>query len=297
MVRHGSHGPQDQPELARVPARGYLRRPTGKHPMLSRNIILGITFLVVLFTVHLAYVGHIRPTAQHAIDTARAEERATPRTAEVVLKDIEQEICIILSICCLILMLDKSYRIYAQRYLFDVDLLGAGNPGQGPPALSALDGLDAAVRDAPLVRTLMASIRRFEATGDLHNAAEVIDSNIETTSMKLEAENNMIRYIIWAIPSIGFVGTVRGIGTALVEADRALAGDIASMTEALGVAFNSTFVALILSIALTLVLHLLQGLQDRLVLDIEDYCDRHLVKRLVADRSTQADPGGAVAAD
>ena len=76
---------------------------------------------------------------------------------------------------------------------------------------------------------------------------------------------------------------MRGIGTALAEADEALAGNIATMTESLGIAFNSTLVALLLSIGLTLVLHLLQGLQDGLVIDIEEYCDKHLIKRLAAD--------------
>ncbi len=37
----------------------------------------------------------------------------------------------------------------------------------------------------------------------------------------------MIRYISWAIPSIGFIGTVRGIGEALAQADKAVQGDIA----------------------------------------------------------------------
>ena len=58
----------------------------------------------------------------------------------------------------------------------------------------------------------------------------------------------MIRYISWAIPSIGFIGTVRGIGEALAQADKAVQGDIAGVTQSLGVAFNSTFIALLISI-------------------------------------------------
>ena len=58
----------------------------------------------------------------------------------------------------------------------------------------------------------------------------------------------MVRYITWAIPSIGFIGTVRGIGDALGQAYKAVEGDISGVTVSLGVAFNSTFVALVLSI-------------------------------------------------
>jgi len=198
-----------------------------------------------------------------------------------VLKDLEQELCIVLALCCLVLMGEKSYRMYSQRYLFEVDLLASEDEAEPQkPTLSSLESLERDIRESPLVKTMMASIRRFEATNNVQNAADVIDSNIESTGMKLEAENSMIRYIIWSIPSIGFVGTVRGIGAALSEADEALAGNIATMTENLGIAFNSTLVALMLSIGLTLALHLLQSVQDRLVIDIEDYCDRYLVKRL-----------------
>jgi len=249
--------------------------------MTRRQLILVGVCIGILFVVHLSYIGFVLPQAELALDQARAAGEAAPRTLFVVLKDLEQELCIVLALCCLVLMGEKSYRMYSQRYLFEVDLLAPEDEaGEQKPTLSSLESLERDIRESPLVKTMMASIRRFEATNNVQNAADVIDSNIESTGMKLEAENSMIRYIIWSIPSIGFVGTVRGIGAALSEADEALAGNIATMTENLGIAFNSTLVALMLSIGLTLALHLLQGVQDRLVIDIEDYCDRYLVKRL-----------------
>jgi len=249
--------------------------------MTRRQLILVGVCIGILFAVHLSYIGFVLPQAELALDQARAAGEAAPRTLFVVLKDLEQELCIVLALCCLVLMGEKSYRMYSQRYLFEVDLLAPEDEAEEQkPTLSSLESLERDIRESPLVKTMMASIRRFEATNNVQNAADVIDSNIESTGMKLEAENSMIRYIIWSIPSIGFVGTVRGIGAALSEADEALAGNIATMTENLGIAFNSTLVALMLSIGLTLALHLLQGVQDRLVIDIEDYCDRYLVKRL-----------------
>ena len=92
----------------------------------------------------------------------------------------------------------------------------------------------------------------------------------------------MIRYITWAIPSIGFIGTVRGIGMALGRAHEAVGGNIAGVTENLGVAFNSTFVALVLSIVVMFFLHQLQLLQERLVLDTRGYCELYLIDRLKA---------------
>ena len=90
----------------------------------------------------------------------------------------------------------------------------------------------------------------------------------------------MVRYIAWAIPSIGFIGTVRGIGDALGKAHQAVEGNIAGVTQSLGVAFNSTFIALLISIVLMFLLHQLQQQQERLVLDTETYVDEHLIQHL-----------------
>ena len=99
----------------------------------------------------------------------------------------------------------------------------------------------------------------------------------------------MVRYIAWAIPSIGFLGTVRGIGDALGQAHQAVEGEIAGVTQSLGVAFNSTFVALLISIFLMFLLHQLQLNQERLVLETETYLDRNLIRHLqVTEKVTAA---------
>jgi biopolymer transport protein ExbB/TolQ len=98
----------------------------------------------------------------------------------------------------------------------------------------------------------------------------------------------MIRYIVWAIPSIGFIGTVRGIGQALALAYQAMEGDITGVTQSLGVAFNSTFVALLLSLVLMFLVHQLQLLQERLVLETRDYCGTHLIRHMEVGRSDPA---------
>jgi biopolymer transport protein ExbB/TolQ len=152
-----------------------------------------------------------------------------------------------------------------------------------------LEELPSKVKAAPLVGTLMSSIRRFLITNDVQNTSDAIESGVEALALKQEAENSMIRYLIWAIPSIGFIGTVRGIGQALSQADKALAGDIAGMTDSLGVAFNSTLVALLISIALMFLLHQLQRLQDGLVVDTQAYCENFLLNRISSAGSSETE--------
>jgi biopolymer transport protein ExbB/TolQ len=131
-----------------------------------------------------------------------------------------------------------------------------------------------------LPRTLLAALHRFGATGSIQDASSTAHTAAETESERLDSELAMVRYIAWAIPSIGFIGTVRGIGAALGLAHRAVEGDITGVTRNLGVAFNSTFIALLISIVLMFLLHQLQLRQERLVLDTESYVDSHLISHL-----------------
>ena len=82
--------------------------------------------------------------------------------------------------------------------------------------------------------------------------------NREVESQLEKIEYSTIDYIIWGMPSLGFVGTVVGIGQSLGDADaivRAVdkAGQVTAIegvTSVLGVAFDTTLVALVCSIPL-----------------------------------------------
>jgi biopolymer transport protein ExbB/TolQ len=241
-----------------------------------------LALVVSIIVVHLIYVGYIWPESTQVIEAARAAGQSAPRDLVVILKDWEQEICIIMMLWGTFMILDKCYAILKDRYLFNVDLLegAAEDEGDLVTMLNTLEKLPERIRTTPLVRTLAASLRRFLITEDVQNTSETIDANVEALAVKQEAENSMIRYLIWAIPAIGFIGTVRGIGQALSQADQALAGDIAGMTESLGVAFNSTFVALLISVVLMFLLHQLQRLQDSMVTDTQEYCESFLLNRI-----------------
>jgi biopolymer transport protein ExbB/TolQ len=102
--------------------------------------------------------------------------------------------------------------------------------------------------------------------------------NLETD--RLDSELSMVRFVAWAIPAIGFVGTVRGIGNSLQQAHKAVEGDVSGVVAGLGTSFNSTLVALSLSIVVMLCLHQMQLRQERTVLDTENYLDSHLIRHL-----------------
>jgi biopolymer transport protein ExbB/TolQ len=242
-----------------------------------------LVLIVSIVIVHLAYIGYIRPEADLLLENARQAGQSAPRNLLIVLKDYEQEICLILMLWGSFLILSKCRTILRNNYLFTVDLIEENEEDGFVPEMiiEKLDTeLSAAGSSAPLIRTLRSALWRYAGTRNVQNLSDAIESSIEALAVRQDAENSMIRYLIWAIPSIGFIGTVRGIGEALSLADKALAGDIAGMTNSLGVAFNSTLVALLISILLMFLFHQLQRLQDGQLVDIQAYCDRYLLARI-----------------
>ncbi len=242
-----------------------------------------IALIISIIIVHLVYIGYIRPQADILLDAARLAGQSAPRDLVIVLKDYEQEICFILMIWGSFLILSKCIMILRNNYLFTVDLIEKTTKENLVPEkiIEQLDTELSADRSrAPLIQTLRAALWRYAGTRSVQNISDAIESSVEALAVRQEAENSMIRYLIWAIPSIGFIGTVRGIGEALSLADKALAGDIAGMTNSLGIAFNSTLVALLISLFLMFIFHQLQRLQDGQIVDIQAYCDQYLLARI-----------------
>jgi biopolymer transport protein ExbB/TolQ len=242
-----------------------------------------IALVISIIIVHMIYIGYIRPEANALIEAAQASGQTAPREIVVILKDYEQEICFILMLWGCFLISSNYREILKTKYLFSVDLI-QDEKKEKLDVNSIIEKLDKQIPQdclsSPLIQTLRSSLWRYAATKNVQNLSDAIESNLNALAVRQDSENTMIRYLIWAIPSIGFIGTVRGIGQALSMADQALAGDIAGMTDSLGVAFNSTLIALLISIFLMFLYHQLQRLQDSQILDTQEYCEKYLLSRI-----------------
>ena len=246
--------------------------------------------LIAFILVHAVYVTLIRPQANAFLEQQAASQLADPgyvpqRSFYVVIKDYEQETCFVLMLWAFAILGYKGRAVYRQQQLLERDLLQL--PDNLPIGAEdvrglteRLQGLPGALPDYLLPRALLTAIQRFAATRNVQNVSTAARDVCDSEGERLESELSIIRYIAWAIPSVGFIGTVRGIGDALGQAHRAVEGDITGVTASLGVAFNSTFIALVISIVLMFFVHQLQLMQERLVLDSERYVDNWLVRRL-----------------
>lgn len=263
-----------------------------KHRMSSEFIYQLFALLIAIIVVHAVYVGAIRPAADAQIREemalqASGEDYVPKRSFAVVIRDLEQEACFILLIWALAIMAYKGRRTLHEQSLLGRALLDIPEgtsvlPEDAREYSRSLEALPEQEQDYLLPRTLLSALQRFATTGSIQAVSDTIKESCEIEADRLDSELSMVRYIAWAIPSIGFIGTVRGIGEALGQAYKAVEGDITGVTVSLGVAFNSTFVALVLSIIIMFCLHQLQLSQERLVLDCQRHADKRLLRHLVS---------------
>lgn len=248
------------------------------------------SLLIAIIVVHAVYVAVVRPDARAFMEEETKSMQADPnyvakRSLAVIIKDYEQEACFILMLWAFAIIIYKAVITHRQRLLLDKELILLSEdmrilPQDTRELSRRIQALPVAAQSFLLPRALTVALQRFAATGNIQDVSTSVREVSESEAGRMESELSIIRYIAWAIPSIGFIGTVRGIGDALGQAHKAVTGDITGVTQSLGVAFNSTFIALVISIVLMFFIHQLQLMQERLVLDTEYYCDEHLIRHL-----------------
>ena len=261
-----------------------------KHNPISDFLYQLFALIIAIIIVHAVYITIVRPNADAILAEQRIQQEEgrgyeVKRSVFIVIKDFEQEACFILALWAMAIIGLKTKIALHERRLLTQSLLKVAPgtsilPEDTRQYARPLQALPHEEREYLLPRALLAALQRFGSTADIQDVSSAIKEVCDTESDRLDAELSMIRYIIWAIPSIGFIGTVRGIGEALGQAHRAVEGDIVGVTVSLGVAFNSTFIALIISIFIMFLMHQLQLMQERLVLDTQHYCDVNLLRHL-----------------
>ena len=203
----------------------------------NTTLFLVISFFISIFIIQIFYLAVINPLAFEYMSYAKLNNASPERHFSVILKDPEQKICLILFLWSLMVGFFNYYILQLEAMALEQNL----NP---------------------------MSIISDANPDQLNESPDLYKILIENKFDMLQLDLTFLKYISWAIPSIGFIGTVRGIGEALSKAAEAIDGNITGMTSSLGVAFNSTFVALLISIMLMLFITRIEYKQDSLIVSL-----------------------------
>jgi hypothetical protein len=135
-----------------------------------------------------------------------------------------------------------------------------------------------------LPRLIERCVLNFNLSRSVDQTNALLNSSLELFLHELDLRYNIIRYITWFIPSLGFIGTVVGIMLALNYAgDRANVESpemLYEVTQRLGVAFSTTLLALVMASILVFMQSLIQGREEKTLNKAGQYCLDNLINRL-----------------
>lgn len=123
------------------------------------------------------------------------------------------------------------------------------------------------------------AVVQYLSSKSVDQTLSVINSSLDLATKRVELQYAFSRYLVWVIPTVGFVGTVVHMSLALKGIDPK-APDLGHLTASLGVSFYTTLVALIESAILVLFLNLIEAQEEGTIVDSGQYVLKNLVNRL-----------------
>ena len=137
----------------------------------------------------------------------------------------------------------------------------------------------AAEKSASLVgKRLLRLIDIWESTGSAFQLERTADGDVELYELSMTSSYSFPKLLLWAIPLTGFIGTVIGMSQAVGSFDAVLSNadnvdglkdGLVQVTGGLGTAFDTTFLALVVSVLLAFPLTLCEKNEDRLLSQID----------------------------
>lgn len=237
----------------------------------------------------LALVGGITiPLWQWAAPAENSPEywaRWTPQRIAKLLLGPEQIGCYLCFVWAGFMLLNRYREVLRQRQAFGLELLPTDEGSRILPedARPLSRKVEAMTRQRPFILAKMISmaLTKFAISRKAADVGEVVRNQADVEQNRLVTSMSTISYLVWAIPAIGFLGTVRGLAGGMSKAGNQKEADfIQQVTDQLGIAFDCTFVALALSVLLMALLHWVQKAEELLIIDSQQYCQEHLLLRL-----------------
>lgn len=225
------------------------------------------------------------------------EDLATKWTKERLVRLFigpEQVLCYVCAVWTGLILQSRYREVLRQRKAFGLDLLPTEEgarilPEDARPLSRKVEQLTSG-RPFVLANMIRLGLGKFAISKSAPDVAEVVRNQADVEMARFTATMSTVNYLAWAIPAIGFVGTVRGLGGAFGVSDDNIKRFTDQAKEQLNIAFDCTLVALILSLVVMYFLHAVQRAEETLVTDSQQYCQEHLLLRLYDPAAAGAHP-------
>ena len=148
-------------------------------------------------------------------------------------------------------------------------------------------GLPVKLRDSLMVNRIRKALEFFEVRQNVSEVSSMMGSQSAIDGSRIMGSYILLRAFLWAIPLLGFIGTVVGLSHAIsgmsfgnVEDVGKIVGSINNVTSGLGTAFDATLLGLVFAVFLNFPLNSLSKHEEEALNDIDAYCNEVLLPRL-----------------
>ncbi|MEM7455385.1 MAG: MotA/TolQ/ExbB proton channel family protein [Planctomycetota bacterium] len=205
---------------------------------------------------------------------------------------------------CIAILLLKMRKIQKQKQALLLDVL----PTELSPEITfnSLDKFLDYIANLPaggdsfLINRVVRGIEHFRVRKSTSETVTMMESQSDIDANNVSGSYTLVKVFIWALPIMGFIGTVIGISGAVAGLSGSLenANDVSAIKGALndvfaglGTAFDTTLLALVLSLMVKVPTSAMQKSEEDLITWVDEYCNENLLKRLNDKREGGAQRG------
>ncbi len=282
---HNAGGSEHGGSSGRNPSRNVWKEqdPTNPNSLLSVGIGFGIT--IVWFAIIYFFQA---PASKVSSEFTTGETLANLFYKHFTVSFANTLFfCWAAAICYLKMLKLKHQR---QAMLLDVLPRGLGEQINVQNVGTFIDhvyGLPETLRDSLMVNRIRKALEFFESRQNVADVSSLMGSQSAIDGSRIMGSYILIRAFLWAIPLLGFIGTVIGLSHAIsgmsfsnVEDVSKIVGSINNVTSGLGTAFDATLLGLVFAVVLNFPLNSLAKHEEEALNDIDAFCNEVLLPRL-----------------
>lgn len=204
---------------------------------------------------------------------------------------------ITLFVLALVILLIKWRKLVFQKKALSIELIPVGNNFAltSETAIDVMKKLNESVDDPKrfvLFNRIERALLNLKNVGNVSDVSEMLRAQAENDECHMDSSYGILSGIIWVIPILGFIGTVVGLSGAIggfgavLNADStvsSLRDSLAPVTSNLGIAFDTTFLALVLAMVVQMLMTLLRKQEEMFLDSCRDYAHVNIISRLRID--------------
>lgn len=144
-------------------------------------------------------------------------------------------------------------------------------------------------RNYVLINRIERALTNLHNLGQVSEVSSVLRGQAEDDENEIAESFTLLNGFVWAMPVLGFIGTVQGLSQAVggfgsvlnsAQSLDAIRGALGGVTGGLATAFETTLVALVFSLMIQLWITFQKRTEIRFLNDCSEYCQAHIISKL-----------------